>query len=123
MQKGIVRGVQDNEAASLVHILLKRLLHFSRPSDTSVLVTAVEVDEHRVVLGKLRLPVIPSLFRRLSWRRSGNRCGESACGRKNRFDRARARFPIVVIDAVNNEDRKTLLLKAEARNADQKHAQ
>jgi hypothetical protein len=91
--KRVVRGVEHDKAAAVADVLLQRDFGFARPSRAVFQVAAIEVVHDHVVAGEIG-------------RLGGPGCDvdfEPATAFENGADRARARFPVVIVHAVDNQ--------------------
>jgi hypothetical protein len=99
MQKCVVGSVVDNEASSAFDKSLQPPFDALGPLNSFLRMAAVEIIDDNLIPGEVRVPLTECL-----WSDGGDLDAETACFIKNGPNAKGSGRPIVIVDAIDNQD-------------------
>lgn len=103
-EEGVVGGVEVDKTAALPEIPEEILLDCVRPADAVFEVATVEIVDYDHVLCEVRPPMRPLFGSGFAGWAGGDVDGEFSGALEGGFEERRAGLPVVIVDAVENED-------------------
>ena len=120
-QKGVVGGMKDDEAAAGTDIAQQIGFDLGGPAEAIFLFAAVPVEQDRLVVREARPPLRPRFGRSVTRRAGRDIHLKTPGGLEDGTHFARRGFPVVIIDAIDDQDRELRL--GEAGRSEQKESE
>ncbi len=103
-EEGIVGGVEVDKTAASLEITEEILLDCGRPADAVFEVATVEIVDDNLVIREVGVPLSPLIGSGFAGRAGRDVDGEFAGALEGGFEECGASLPVVIVDAVENED-------------------
>src|ERR1017187_8294287 len=104
VEKRIVRGVVDHQAAAPADVFFESLLDPPGPANPGVSLPAVEVVDDHAIPGEVRIPGVPRRSRSIRRRAGRDIHREAPALEEQGLQLPRSGLPVVVVDPVHNQD-------------------